>query len=120
MLHGGSGRIMDAFVKPSQLSFEGNLAENWRRFKQKFEIFIIASGFEKKSDKEKYCMFLNIAGEQAIELYNTFCFDEKEVDDLKVLMNKFEAYCNRERNITYERHLFWLEFKMWAKPLMRT
>ena len=97
---------MDGFLKPSQLSFEGNLAENWRRFKQKFEIFIIASGFEKKSDKEKYCMFLNIAGEQAIEVYNTFSFDEKEVDDLKVLMNKFEAYCNPKRNITYERHLF--------------
>ena len=48
---------MDGFVKPSQLSFEGNLAENWRQFKHKFEIFIIASGFEKKSDKEKYCMF---------------------------------------------------------------
>jgi hypothetical protein len=35
-------------------------------------------------------MFLNIASEQAIEVYNKFCFDEKEVDDLKVLMNKFE------------------------------
>ena len=51
-------------------------------------------------------MFLNIAGEQAIEVYNTFCFDEKEVDDVKVLTNKFEAYCNPKWNITYERHLF--------------
>ncbi len=50
-------------------------------------------------------MFLIIAGEQAMEVYNTFCFDEKEVDDLKVLMNKFE-YCNPKRNITYERYLF--------------
>ena len=51
-------------------------------------------------------MFLNIAGEQAFEVYNTFCFDEKEVDDLKVLIDKFEANCNPKRNITYERHLF--------------
>ena len=98
---------MEGFVKPSQISFEGNVAENWRRFKQKYEIFVVASGYEKKSNKEKCCMLLNLAGEQAIEVYNTFTYDEKEEqDDPAVLIEKFEAYCNPKRNITYERHLF--------------
>ena len=43
---------MEGFVKPNQVSFEGNVAENWKRFKQKFEIFVNASGYEKKSNKE--------------------------------------------------------------------
>ena len=43
--------------------------------------------------------YLNITGEQAIEVYNTFCFDEKEVDDLKVLMNKFELSLPRWHTI---------------------
>ena len=51
-------------------------------------------------------MLLNLAGEQAIELYNTFMYGEKEEqDDPAVLIEKFEAYCNPTRNITYERHL---------------
>ncbi len=62
---------MEGFVKPNQVSFEGNVAENWKRFKQKFEIFVIASGYEKKSNKEKCCMLLNLAREQAIEVFNT-------------------------------------------------
>ena len=98
---------MEGFVKPNQVSFEGNVAENWKRFKQKFEIFVIASGNEKKSNKEKCCMLLNLAGEQAIEVFNTFTFEEGEKDDdPEVLMRKFEDYCNPKRNITYERHLF--------------
>ncbi len=51
---------MEGFVKPNQVSFEGNVAENWKRFKQKFEIFVIASGYENKSNKEKCCMLLNL------------------------------------------------------------
>jgi hypothetical protein len=98
---------MEGFVKPNQVSFEGNVAENWKRFKQKFEIFVIASGYEKKSNKEKCCMLLNLAREQAIEVFNTFTFEEGEKDDdPEVLMRKFEDYCNPKRNITYERHLF--------------
>jgi truncated hemoglobin YjbI len=53
---------MEGFVKPNQVLFEGNVAENWRRFKQKFEIFV--TGYDKKTNKEKCCMLLNLAGEQ--------------------------------------------------------
>ena len=97
---------MDRFVKPSNLFFESNVAENWRRFKQKIEIFIVASGYDQKSNKEKCCMLLNLAGEQAIEVFNTFSFEEGEVDKPQNLVDKFEVYCNPKRNITYERHLF--------------
>ena len=41
---------MDSFHKPSALSFEENTSENWRRFKQQFDIFITTSGSEKKDD----------------------------------------------------------------------
>ena len=52
-------------------------------------------------------MLLNLAREQAIEVYNTFTYGEKEEeDDPAVLIEKFEIYCNPKRNITYERHLF--------------
>jgi hypothetical protein len=98
---------MEGFVKHNQISFEGNIAENWRKNKQKFEMFVIALGYEKKTNKEKCCMLLNLAGEQAIEVFNTFTFEEGgKDDDPEVLMRKCEDYCNPKRNITYKRHLF--------------
>ena len=44
---------MDSFHKPSALSFDGNVSENWRRFKQQFDIYVTASGSEKKDDVVK-------------------------------------------------------------------
>ena len=44
---------------------------------------------------------INLAGEQAIEVYNTFTYGEKEEqDDPAVLIEKFEKYCSPKRNIT--------------------
>ena len=99
--------MAEGFLKPNALSFEGNVAENWRRFKQRYSIFIVASGYERKSKKEKTCMLLNLAGEQAIEVFNTFTFgDDEEADDPEQVIRKFEEYCIPKRNITYERHVF--------------
>ena len=99
--------MAEGFVKPSPLSFEGNVAENWRRFKQKFEIYLVASGYAGKSKKEKTCILLNLAGEQAIEISNTFTYIEEEnKDDIEVVVNKFKEHCNPKRNVTYERHVF--------------
>ena len=44
---------MDSFHKPNALSFDGNTSENWRRSKQQFDIYITASGSEKKDDAVK-------------------------------------------------------------------
>ena len=42
---------MDKLEPPRSLILMGNLAENWRRFKQQFEIYQIASGLDKKRRK---------------------------------------------------------------------
>ena len=41
---------MDSFHRPSALSFDGNTSENWRRFKKQYQIYLTASGSEKKDD----------------------------------------------------------------------
>ena len=35
-------KIMEALRKPAPLSFEGNVAENWRTFESEFDIFVEA------------------------------------------------------------------------------
>ncbi|GBM60077.1 Uncharacterized protein K02A2.6 [Araneus ventricosus] len=58
---------MEGCHPPRGLNFNGNMANNWRRFKQLFEIHLIASGNEAKSSKVKVMLLLNAAGEEAVE-----------------------------------------------------
>ena len=98
---------MDSFHKPSALSFDGNTSENWRRFKQQFDIYVTASGSEKKDDTVKIAILLNFAGEETIEVFNTFQFAEGDEKKLNKVLEQFEQYCNPRKNAVFERHQFW-------------
>ena len=98
---------MDSFHKPSALSFHGNTSENWRRFKQQFDIYVTASGSEKKDDAVKIAILQNFAGEDAIEVFNTFQFAEGDEKKLNKVLEQFEQYCNPRKNVVFERHQFW-------------
>lgn len=67
---------MEQFKPPASLSFEGNLSENWRRWEQRFRIYLTASGATEKSNAQQCAMLLASAGEDAVEVYNTFVFEE--------------------------------------------
>ena len=64
-----------------------NMAENWRRFIQQFEIYLVAYEKTRKPEKTKVNMFLNAAGPRAIEVFNTFQFKDgnspESFDDVK-------------------------------------
>ena len=62
---------MDKINNPEPLYFEGNVAENWRRWKQRFLIFMTATGTDKKEAEVKSATLLHFAGPEAIEIYNT-------------------------------------------------
>ena len=96
---------MSIFKPPSTLSLEGNVAENWRKWKQRFQLYMEASGSIKKPEKQRVAIFLHLVGEEALEIYNTFSLSTAE-QKLDVLFQKFEDYCNPRRNITFERHKF--------------
>ncbi len=46
-----------------------------------------------------------MAGDEAIEVYNTFDFNE-DVDDCDTLKDLFRQHCELGKNVTYLRHLF--------------
>ena len=98
---------MDKFNHPEPLCFEGNIAENWRIWKQRFEIFMTATGTDAKIDEVKSATLLHFAGPEALEICNTFTWteegDKKKIDKI---LEKFEEYCTPRKNITWERHIF--------------
>ena len=105
---------MDKLQPPSALAFTGNLAENWRRFKQQFEIYEIASGLARNDGKVRAMTLLHVAGSEALEVYNTFQWDADD-DNKKVdqIMENFEGYCNPRKNLTFKRHFFFIQGINW-------
>ena len=98
--------MAERFPAPKALSFDGNVAENWRRWLQQYELYMCATEKDKKSEKLQCAALLTLAGEQAIEVFNTFIFQEDEQDKIKSLIEKFEEYCSPKKHETYERHVF--------------
>ncbi|XP_039870493.1 uncharacterized protein LOC120723214 [Simochromis diagramma] len=99
---------MEGLKPPAGLDLlQGNLSENWRRFRQRFELYLAATGGASKPPKVQSSLFLHVAGEEAVEVYNTFTFAENgDEHKLMKIMEKFEEYCNPKKNITYERYKF--------------
>ncbi len=105
---------MADFRRPAPLSFEGNVAENWRRFEEDFDIFFKAA-HAGKSDAEHAYTLLNIAGPEAIIKSRGFTYKPARVgQDGEVItpaeskedpnVMKFRELCAPQRNVIIERH----------------
>ena len=82
---------MDLLSPPEVLSLDGNIAKNWRRWKQCFGIFSLPSGLSGKDVKVQAITILHVAGPDALEVYNTFTWDSND-DKNKVdkIIEKFD------------------------------
>ncbi|XP_037813721.1 uncharacterized protein LOC119604894 [Lucilia sericata] len=95
------------FVKPvSSLIIEGNVAENWRKFKQNFEIFLEAADLSGEPDQRKVAVLLNAVGEDGLELFQTFNLSSENKKKYQEVLAAFENFCVPEKRIVYERFLF--------------
>ena len=73
---------------------------------------MIASINNAKEDRTKSARFLHVAGQEALEIYNTFTW-ETDGDEKKVtkIMKMFKCYCMPRKNVTWERHVFKSRFQ---------
>lgn len=98
---------METLRPPERLKLVGNVDNNWRSFKQQFELYLAALGLDSKSDARKIALLLTVAGPQAIEVFNTFEFavvtDREKYDKV---IEKFTAHCSPQKNTVYERYVF--------------
>lgn len=67
----------------------------------------LVSIMKNEPDKRKIAIFLNIIGEEAVELFNTFKFTAGDENKLDKVMQAFEKYCQPNKNILYSRFLFY-------------
>jgi len=93
--------------KPLQLQ-QGNTAKKWKKFKQKWSNYEIATGIAKKDKPTRVTTLLTVISKEAVDVYNTFTWDD-EGDELKIekVLEKFELFCSpTKNNIIYERYVF--------------
>ena len=85
----------------------GNVSENWRKFKQKYTNYEIATGINTKESATRVATLLTVIGNDAIDVFNTLTWDA-EGDDKKIdkVLQKFEEHCEPRKNISYERFKF--------------
>ena len=79
------------------------------------DIYMIATGFNKKDKPVQAAVLKNLIGDEAVEKFETFVYtelnnegEEVELDknDPNVLIKKMDEYLNPLKNTTYERYQF--------------
>ena len=92
---------------PSRLDTRGNIAENWKRWKQVSDSFEIASRLNQQENQVRVATFITCIGSDALEVYNSLSF---ESDEDKIIMSKvlelMEKHCIGQTNVIYERYCF--------------
>jgi len=93
---------------PAALKLDSsNLAEEWKFWLQKFELYLQASGASEKSEATQLAIFLHCLGDDALRVYNSFQFNtESQRESLNVVREKFKEYCTPRKNVVFERHQF--------------
>ena len=66
---------MDKLELPSPLIFDGNVAEQWKMWRQELELYLTETESDEKDDKVKTSILLTCIGETGREIYNTFTFN---------------------------------------------
>ena len=88
--------------------YETNDASNaWKKFRQSWELFEIASETNTKEENVRVATFLHVAGSEAVEKYNGFNWNEgQDKNKMKDVLEKFDEDCKQKCNVLLERKKF--------------
>nr|XP_058958995.1 uncharacterized protein K02A2.6-like [Pocillopora verrucosa] len=92
---------------PSRLNLAGNISENWKKWKQVWDSFEIASRLNQQEDKYRVATFITCIGTEALEVYNGLPFEKEEDKDvMNTVLELMERHCIGQTNVIYERYCF--------------
>ena len=92
---------------PAELIVEGNIGDNWKLFKQKWNKLLQSSPISEAHPRRyAVALFLHTIGDNALKIYNGFTFPNEENITVADIIAKFDTFAVGETNETYERFLF--------------
>ena len=90
---------------PEKLNLEGDLAQNWRTFRRRWESFEVSSRKTKRSHDERVTTFQQCLPAEDLEVLDTLPFaKDEDRNDMAVVLRHMEAYCFSKTNVIYERY----------------
>ena len=112
-------KMAGKFSPPKEISFSGNLRENWLKWQKEFGFYLTATEANSKPDAVKTSRLLTALGEKGREEYYTFTFtDNTEAREFDTVLQKLETYFAPKKNITYLRYRFSAVISCRSKILM--
>ncbi|XP_049276146.1 uncharacterized protein LOC125760308 [Rhipicephalus sanguineus] len=101
---------MGELPPPEPLRLGENVPDNWVKFKQRIQLYFAATEPQEpqkpRTKAQKAAIFLHLAGQEAIDVFNTLNISEEDKVDYDKLVEAFDAYCLPQSNETYERYVF--------------
>ena len=65
-------------LPPTRNITDDNLADSFFRWNRQLEVYMFATGTTEKPEKQQKTIILNLAGEQMLEVYDNFTFDNAD------------------------------------------
>ena len=73
----------------------GDLARQWKKYKQLWESFEIVTGLHKKDSAYQTATFITCIGPDALEIFNGLPFElEEDKRDIIKVLELFQNYCD--------------------------
>lgn len=94
----------------------GNVAEQWKNWKQRFEIYCDANDIKKQTETKQIAIFLNLIGDYGLEVFNSLNIDRKSTT-IENVLNHFDKKFNPQSNITVERYNFFTRLQQQDESL---
>ena len=104
------------YKPPDYLSLQGNIAENWRQWKNRFQTFLTAKECDGKPEKVKKAILLTCIGPDAHQRYETFQLDAEAT--LATVLTTFENHFKGEKRLVFHRFQFWSHPRGEGEPCM--
>ena len=92
---------------PPNFVTTGDLASQWKKYKQIWDSFEIVTGLKEKTSAYRTATFITCIGSEALEIFNGLPFEnEEDKNDIDKVLELFQNYCIGETNVIYERYIF--------------
>ena len=92
---------------PPPLKYAENMVEEWKLFKQQFELYSTISDLTEKEKKFQAAVLLHSIGSVGLKIYNSLEFgDAEDKEDIKTIIKKMDDYIIGDTSETYERYKF--------------
>ena len=98
--------MTSTFPVPAPMCMQGNLAENWKFFKQMWNNYEIASGLDTKTDEVRKATLQVVMGQECFRVLQNLNLPQAQLASSVTIVNALNDYFLPKTNVIYKRYKF--------------